>query len=222
MQISFLSLPVLAGLGASLALLACNPTAGTPTQPAAQPQNPAPAATAAAPLDWEKHHPERAAWSEALRADFTARLAQIGVPADITEYCPTFATLGPQDRAEVLSTMAVAIARRESSYDPTQVYHEPPPLGVDSIGLFQLSYEDGYSWCSLDKAADSLKDPQNNIACAVGEMASLIHKDGVVASGASVSGGKGLAKYWSVIQDGSGHFKSEIQARVRALPICAP
>ena len=171
-------------------------------------------------LAWESGHPERTAWSAALRTAFHIRLAEIGVPADIGGYCPTFAALNDAGRVEALSTMAVAIARRESSYQPDQVYPEPPPLSVDSVGLFQLSYEDGFAWCQLDRASASLKDPVNNINCAVGEMARLVQRDGVVASGADVQGGKGLSRYWSVIQDGSAHKKSEIQSTVRALAIC--
>jgi hypothetical protein len=206
----------LAGL-AACDLEAIAPPQGTVAQPG---EAAVTMGASAAPLDWEKDHPERAAWSQALRQSFAAELPRIGVPADIGDYCPAYAQLDAAGRVEALSVMAVAIARRESSYKPDTVYHEPPPLGVDSIGLFQLSYEDGFTWCSLDKASNSLMDPVNNITCAVGKMSRLIESGGVVASGAQVSGGKGLARYWSVIQDGSGHFKSEIQAKVRALPIC--
>ncbi len=210
-------IPTLTDLLAILSVSACTMTA--PTLPVLD--HVATNVATTAPLDWEKGHPERADWSAGLRQTFAAHLDQIGTPADIAAYCPAYPTLPPAGKAEALSVMAVAIARRESGYDPTQVFHEPPPLGVDSIGLFQLSYEDGYSWCVLDKAHDSLKDPLNNITCAVGEMSALIHRDGVIASGASVSGGKGLSKYWSVMQDGSGHFKQEIQNRVMSLPSCA-
>lgn len=187
--------------------------------PQSQPGNP-PVPISAAPLAWEKDHPERAVWSQSLRQALSGELGRFGVPQDIAEYCPAFSSLDTAGRTEALSVMAVAMAKRESSYDPATVFGEPPPLSVDSIGLFQLSYEDGFSWCSLDRSSNSLQDPVNNIVCAVGEMARLVARDGVIASGSTSSDAKGLARYWSVIRTGSSHFKAEIQGKVRALPIC--
>jgi hypothetical protein len=175
---------------------------------------------AAVPLDWEKGHPERAAWSALLRRAIAAELPRFGVPGDIGDYCPKFVSLDAAGRTEALAVMSVAIAKRESGYNPETVFAEPPPLGVDSVGLFQLSYEDGFPWCRLDPASDSLKDPANNIACAVGEMARLVARDGVIASGSVSADARGLSRYWSVLRNGSSHFKTEIQGKVRALPIC--
>ena len=206
---------VSAVLGCLLLVNACVVQGETQPDPASTP------AVSSAPLDWEYGHPERAAWSAALRQGIAAELARFGVPADIAEYCPTFASLDASGRTEALSVMSVAIAKRESAYDPAMVYGEPPPLSVDSIGLFQLSYEDGFSWCRLDRASDSLKDPGTNIACAVGEMARLVARDGVIASGSSSSDARGLARYWSVVRSGASHFKAEIQGKVKAMPICA-
>ena len=187
----------------------------------ASPQSPPlPSVTPSPALAWENGHPERKAWSAHLRQSLMAQVARFGTPADIAAYCPNYANLPDADRIEVLATLAVAIAKRESNYKPDTVFAEPPPLGVDSIGLFQMSYEDNLSWCSMDKSNDSLKDPLNNISCAVGKMAQLVGRDGVIASGATVKAGKGLSRYWSVIQDGPTHFKAEIQASTGALAIC--
>ncbi|HMS95276.1 MAG TPA: transglycosylase SLT domain-containing protein [Tabrizicola sp.] len=174
----------------------------------------------AAPLAWEANHPERQAWSQRLRAEIALQLGDFGVPSDIASYCPGYGSLPDPQRGEVWATLAVAIARRESSYKPTTVFMEPPPLNVASVGLFQLSYEDGFGWCSLDLASESLKDPLNNIDCAVGAMARYVKRDGVVAAGSSSGDARGLARYWSVIRDGSTHFKAEIMAATRALPFC--
>jgi hypothetical protein len=123
---------------------------------------------------------------------------------------------------EVLSTIAVAVAKRESNYKPGLHYGEPPPLGYDSIGLFQLSYEDGFSWCTLDRTAKSLEDPINNIRCAVPEMAGLVKRDRVIAKGATKSDARGLARYWSVVREGPSHHLAEIRASAAALPYCRP
>ncbi len=181
----------------------------------------APVTVPGAPLAWEKNHPEKAAWSAHLRNEIRANLPRFGQPGDIANYCSGFAALDEAGRVEALATMAVAIARRESAYKPDTVFAEPPPLNVDSVGLFQLSYEDGFSWCVLDRAQDSLKDPLNNITCAVGEMARLVAKDGQIAAGSSGSNARGLAHYWSVIRDGSGHHKDEIKAATQGAPGCS-
>lgn len=174
----------------------------------------------AAPLAWEANHPERQEWSQRLRAEFAQQLGDFGVPSDMASYCPGYAGLSDPQRVEVWATLAVAIARRESSYKATTVFMEPPPLNVASVGLFQLSYEDGFGWCSLDLASESLKEPLNNIDCAVGAMARYVKRDGLVAAGSKSSDARGLARYWSVIRDGSTHFKAEIMAATRALPFC--
>ena len=174
-----------------------------------------------APLAWEKNHPEKAVWSAHLRSEIRANLPLFGQPSDIADYCTGFTGLDETGRVEALATMAVAIARRESAYNPETVFAEPPPLNVDSVGLFQLSYEDGFSWCVLDRSQDSLKDPLNNITCAVGEMARLVAKDGQVAAGSTSSNARGLARYWSVIRDGSGHHHDEIKAATQSTPGCS-
>ncbi len=186
------------------------------------PPKPEPAAlvTPAAALAWESGHPERREWSAALRAAIAAQLASFDTAADFAGFCPSYAGLTPDQRTEVIATLAVAIAFRESGYKPGTVFAEPPPLGVDSIGLFQLSYEDGFSWCDLDRARDTLKDPLNNIACAVPKMARLVAKDRLFAAGSTGSDARGLSRYWSVVRSGPTHFKDEILGKAAALPAC--
>lgn len=202
----------------SLPLMSC--TIGDPPSPETGSGSGAVDSAGLGPLAWEAGHPERKAWSMKLREEFAARLADLGTPADMESYCPAYAGLADRERVEVWSTLAVAIARRESAYKPDTVFMEPPPLNVASIGLFQLSYEDGFGWCSLDRETDSLKDPLNNIDCAVGAMASYVKRDGVVAAGSSHSNARGLSRYWSVIRDGSGHHKAEIMAATQSLAFC--
>ena len=63
----------------------------------------------------------------------------------------------------------IAIARFESNWRPHEIFHEPPPLGVDSVGLLQLSYEDEpvYRLEHLDRNVKSLEDPLVNLRCGV-------------------------------------------------------
>lgn len=189
-------------------------------------QTPPPAPDAVPVLVWEVNHPERQAWSKELILDFKAVLPSMNRAQDATDWCSRYEKLDPNDQAVVWATMAVKIAYYESSWDPNNVYHEPPSLGVDSIGLFQMSYSDSLPWCILNQGSNSLKDPLNNIKCAVNEMAKLVSKDGIIASGwtthAGAGQGKGLARYWSTMwttQSSSGHI-ADIKKSVRALPLC--
>lgn len=190
-----------------------------PTTPPSPPSAP-PSSSAAAALPWESNHPERKAWSDELRAQFDAKLDSVEHATDIATYCARYDELPRSDRVTLWATLAVAIAKHESGYDPTQRFAEPPPLGVDSIGLFQLSYEDGFSWCRLDRVAKTLEDPIVNIQCAVPEMAKLIARDEVVAAGSDGRTARGLARYWSVMRSGPSHKLREIREATSSLAMC--
>lgn len=215
-----LNLKLVLALGALLAMTACatvdtgyEGTGGLPTQPIDAPPPPPPS-DASIPdetpppppppppellvpsLSWENGGVERAMWSETLRDQVAANLASFDKASDMAGYCPAYGHLDKKDKVEVISTLIVGIARYESGYDPHQRFHEPD--GSWSVGLFQLSYTDGFSWCTLNEASNSLEDPINNIKCAVPKMAKLVAKDKVFAAGSNLSNGLGLARYWSV------------------------
>lgn len=172
----------------------------------------------AIPLAWEMGHAERASWSEHLNNAMKANLATFNGAKDVTDFCPKWITLDNDQKVLVLSTMAVEIARYESSFNPNSIYHEPPPLGIDSIGLYQLSYEDKFSWCLMDRKAKTLQNPLINIECAVPAMASLARRDGYIAKGSSGGGRLGLSRYWSVMW--TNKKKSNILSVTKALAIC--
>ncbi|ESQ88227.1 hypothetical protein ABAC460_16325 [Asticcacaulis sp. AC460] len=171
-------------------------------------------------LPWEINHAERGAWSVELRKQVRANLASFDKATDWADFCPAWSGLNEDNKVEVVSTLAVAIAKYESNYNPHTIYHEPAPLNVDSVGLYQLSYEDGFTWCTLDRANKSLEDPVNNIRCAVPKMAKLIAKDKVVTAGSTGANAMGLARYWSVVRLGSTHKLTEIRAATRAVGAC--
>lgn len=170
------------------------------------------------PLAWEKNHPERVVWSARLRMQITQNLPAFLKAGDWSLYCSKFTLLSEGEKVDAIATMAVAIALYESSYKPASVYHEPPPLSVDSIGLYQLSYEDKMKWCDMDRQKGNLIDPLVNIDCAIPEMASLIVRDKVVAAGQKKGTRQGLARYWSVMWP-TGHL-SDIRKAVQSLSFC--
>ena len=172
-------------------------------------------------LDWEDGHSDRAKWSAKLRGDIYSHIADFN-KADWSKYCKKFDSLSNIDRVEVIATMAVAIAYFESSYDPTVA---GPDVGnTESIGLFQLSYEDNMKWCAMDSKLGNLIDPIVNIDCAIGEMSFLISKDNIVAFGGSSEFhehmASGLARYWSTTWDDSRGKLNQIRLRTNSLNIC--
>ena len=196
-----------------LAVPACD-VAGPPLVPALVPISAVPP-----PLAWESGHPKRAAWSRELRAGLTAELGRLDAAGDASSFCPPFAGLQPADKVEVLATLAVGVALFESGYDPSQRYREP--MGYDSVGLFQLSYEDRFAWCTMDPVTRSLEDPLTNIRCAVPEMARLVSRDRTLAGGSTNADARGLARYWSVVRRGPAHKLAEITAITRRHPACS-
>lgn len=172
-------------------------------------------------LAWEKNHPERAAWTKELKFEIKSNLAAFNEASDWSLYCKKYVALKSGLQVNAIATLAVGIALYESGYDAGSVYQEPAPLNEASIGLFQLSYSDGFTWCKLTESDSSLKDPLNNIDCAVGEMAKLISRDHVVAAGVSgsIDSRQGLGRYWSTMWQNK-HLPA-IKASVALLPFCS-
>lgn len=183
----------------------------------ATPDTPTEPVTVAWMLKWEIGHPERAPWSSEISSLFKKNLDSFNSAADIKSFCPKWTSLIEDRKVFVLGTMAVAIALYESSYKPDTVYHEPPPLSIDSVGLFQLSYEDKMKWCSMVKSSNTLKNPITNIRCAIPEMAMLAKKDGVISGGSS-GAWRGLTRYWSTMRP-SGKL-AQVKAATNALEFC--
>lgn len=163
-------------------------------------------------LSWEKNHPERATWSQQLIASvqqYKARL-DAGNPEG---FIAGYDRLTPAMQIRFWAELIIAMSKFESGWDPHNLFHEPPPLGVDSIGLLQLSYEDepNYHLEHLQKAAKDLENPLINLRCGLKIFSDLLARDGTVTRLVNQRF-RGGAAYWSVIREGSGHHLAEIQA----------
>ena len=132
-------------------------------------------------------------------------------------FIPGYQNLSADLQVKCWAEFVIAIARFESDWNPHAVFHEPPPLGVDSVGLLQLSYEDqpNYHLEPLNRAQKSLEDPLVNIRCGLVIMAHVVEKDGVVAGEFTDAQQhkkyKGAARYWSVLREGPKHHLNEIK-----------
>ena len=162
-------------------------------------------------LSWDDT-PKRKTWSFQLTDSVIRRKTQLdqGNPeAFLTGYSTLSASLQIKFWAELL----IAVAKFESDWNPHNIFHEPPPLNNDSIGLFQLSYSDEvpYKLEHLDPGAKSLEDPLVNLRCGVKIFATLVAKDKTVAS-SNGNEHRGAARYWSVLRTGSKHHLDDIKA----------
>jgi hypothetical protein len=165
-------------------------------------------------LSWETAaHPERSAWSSELLKQVGTHQGQLeqGNP---NTFIPGYNGLSSDLKTKFWGELIVAMAKYESSWNPDDVYHEPPPLNVDSVGLLQLSIQDGrnYHLTPPVSTENQLKNPDINLDWAVQILAHLLARDKVVASSAN---GKyrGGAAYWSVLR--AGHKVDQIIALVR-------
>lgn len=182
-------------------------TAASLNQGASVPTDPT---STAAPfsLPWEINYPTRAAWTQTLFKNIqSSELAQLEL-ADVSILGTDYHKMTDDERVRRWCELCCRITLYESGYNPLSVYHEPPPLGVDSIGLFQLSYEDQQNYdlpIAISKSNNDLKNALINIDVAVFIMKQLVVENGRIAG--KVDGKwQGLARYWSTMRDGKESF----------------
>jgi transglycosylase-like protein with SLT domain len=165
-------------------------------------------------LSWDAE-PARRTWSAELAAAISDRLKELedGNPE---QFVAGYTALPRTGRLRYWGELIVAMAKFESNWRPDVVFHEPPPLGVDSVGLLQLSYEDEpiYKLEPLDRGRKTLEDPLVNLRCGVKILATLLTRDKVVAASAGTQH-HGGARYWSVLRPGPKHHLEEIKSLVR-------
>jgi hypothetical protein len=166
-----------------------------------------------ATLTWDSL-PQRKAWSRQLLESIASAKQELdhGNPG---QFAPGYSGLAASRQFKFWAEIFVAIARFESNWKPHEIFHEQPSLGVDSVGLLQLSYEDEpiYHLEHLHRNMKSLEDPLVNLRCGVKIMGTLVAKDGVVASSDGEKH-RGGARYWSVLR--AGHHIDEIRNAAKA------
>jgi hypothetical protein len=153
-------------------------------------------------LSWD-NVPQRKVWSQKLITSVNDN------KIDLEKGNPDGFVLGystlPSDALKIKfwAELLVAVAKFESDWNPNEVFHEPPPLTENSVGLLQLSLGDqnNYRLNPHVDTEDDLKKPLVNLEWGVTIFAHWLSKDGVVASGSGNSS-RGAAQYWSVLRAG--------------------
>jgi hypothetical protein len=151
---------------------------------------------------------------------------------DIESFCPSYARLGREERADAWALIISATAKFESDFQTTRRYREAT-MGVDPVtgqhvyseGLLQLSYQDveAHPQCDeFDWAQDRLLgpldprktifDPGKNLRCGVRILNRQILTSGLIAHATG---------YWSTLRPSNRYSKlPQIQAMVRETKLC--
>lgn len=170
---------------------------------------------------WEKNHPERADWSDALTGYLSLNFDSFIKAKDSNFFCSKFSSLNASQQIQVWGEMIVWTAYYESAWDPTDYSVDvgtKDDNGTWSVGLLQMSVVDqesygfpfGYSFTDLQK-------PSPNLRLGVSIMAQQIVRYGVIMIPV---GGKGL--YWATLHPGGKYDSSnDIASHVKsALSFC--
>jgi hypothetical protein len=164
-------------------------------------------------LSWDVN-PARIPWSAQLSASVAADKARLDL-GNSEDVAPGYSGLAMPMQIKYWVEMMVRIAKWESDWDPSCVFHEPAPLNEDSVGLLQLSYSDQavYKFAPpIVEANGSLLDPLTNLRCGVEIMATLVSKDKVVSQTVGTTQ-EGAARYWSTMRP-AGHL-ADVLAHAR-------
>jgi hypothetical protein len=173
-----------------------------------------PAVSLPSGLSWDTSAP-REQWSAKLLSLVNEKRTALEA-GDANSFIAGYDTLSPEGmKLKFWAELFVAISKFESGWNPKNVFGEPPPLNVNSVGLLQLSQQDqnNYQVTPHVNSEEQLKDPLLNLQWGVSIFAHLLERDRVVASGTGNSS-RGAARYWSVLR--VGHKISAIAAITKA------
>ena len=167
--------------------------------------------------DWDGHHGAEK-WTGYVEEGLDGSALPSIMPADASDFWSGYERADEAGRRQFWLMLISAVAKEESSFDPNCVYHEPPPLDEDSLGLMQLSVGDKSYGCDFpDEAA--VKDPRRNLLCAVRIIDELVQRAGRI--GGDVAHRKaGAAAYWSTLRvpaPGERDARGYVIGRTRAL-----
>lgn len=186
-------------------------------EPVVLPADPEPIGPAIPFLSWEDGHPERKDWSAALAHGIRKTLSLYNHSLDVATLFPKWGILSDAERVKLLGEFWVALAERESDFDPTS---KSVDVGDQSnrdswsIGLFQLSVRDSANKASEGGPGftfDQLLTAEANILLATRTMGRQLEKTGLIVLPATHK-----MKYWAPILEGGKYNKlPQILARVK-------
>lgn len=139
-------------------------------------------------MRWD-HRPEAPTWTKSSMSLIAANDSVLAdrIPADIEGFCPGYDDATLTERRAFWAGLLSATAKHESSWNPAA-----SGGGGRYIGLMQISPQTARSHGCSATSASSLKDGEQNLACAIRIMSKQVGRDGVVAG----SGRQGIGRDW--------------------------
>jgi hypothetical protein len=166
------------------------------------------------PITQWDHRPRANRWTLAAMsalAQHGAPLTQV-VPADISDWCPGYASAGPAQRRAFWTGFLSTLAKYESTYRADAVGG-----GGLWYGLLQILPSTARGYGCRARTGDALKDGAANLSCAVRIMATTVPRDGVIALNGKRLGG--VAADWGPMR--SARKRAEMASWLRAQNYCA-
>ena len=195
--------------------------AGCTSQKSVETPTPTPLPSPAlASYSWEKGHPERSTWTEALRDGITSKFGILDGAKDMTIFCPPYRKLTQRQRVDVMGETLVWVMYFESGWNPEASSVDVGEKGNKdtwSVGLLQLSVVDQVNYgFKYGYDFKGLQDPIKNMNLGIAILTAQVAKHEKIAI---PKGETGL--YWSTIHPGGKYDKTnEIAAKVKALEMC--
>lgn len=115
------------------------------------------------------------------------------VPGDIESFCPNYAELGQPGRKAFWAGLLSALAKHESTYNPTA-----SGGGGKWLGLMQIAPA---TWRGYD-CNGTITNGADNMACAVRIMSRQVERDNAVVRDGS-GGWRGVARDWAPMRNAS-------------------
>ena len=130
----------------------------------------------------------RANWTRAIIKGLRSHASNLPhiVPRDIQTWCPAYANAGLEQREAFWAGMISALAWHEST-------HRPDAVGGGGLwyGLVQIYPDTARRYGCKARSGSALKDPEDNLSCALRIMAVTVERDRVVSRGM-----RGVAADW--------------------------
>ena len=126
---------------------------------------------------WDSRH-DGDDWTRAVLTALSTDAAALGdvIPHDISTWCPTYANNPPERRRAFWVGMMSALARQESTLNPSAMGG-----GGQWVGLLQIYPPTARQYGCAAETAEALRNPEANLACAARIMAVTVVRDEAVA-----------------------------------------
>ncbi|MDA7426546.1 transglycosylase SLT domain-containing protein [Thalassococcus lentus] len=136
---------------------------------------------------WDKHGGEPS-WTLAVLSGLRGHASVLPtiVPKDIAQWCPAYPNADQEGREAFWVGLISTLAKHESTYRPTAVGG-----GGLWYGLVQIYPDTARRYKCKAKTGAALKDPEDNLSCALRIMAVTVPRDRVVSQGM-----RGVAADW--------------------------